>query len=82
MSVKYSPVCIGPLRIEGNIIGEMENLETDLVRAEQSGVRSPRSYNQQACQDVLTIRTKIENSTNKMKNGLRTLAILYPNNLL
>ena len=82
MSVKYSPVCIGPLRIEGNIIGEMENLETDLVRAEQGRVRSPRSYNLQACQDVLTIRTKIENSTNKMKNGLRTLAILYPNNLL
>ena len=82
MSVKYSPVCIGPLRIEGNIIGEMENLETDLVRTEQSRVRTARSYNLQACQDVLTIRTKIENSTNKMKNGLRTLAILYPNNLL
>ena len=82
MSVKYSPVCIGPLRIEGNIIGEMENLETDLVRTEQSRVRTARAYNLQACQDVLTIRTKIENSTNKMKNGLRTLAILYPNNLL
>ena len=82
MSVKYNSVGIGPPRIEGNIIGEMENLETDLVRGEGGRVRSCRSYNLQAGQDVLTIKTKMENSTNKLRNTLKTLAILYPNNLL
>ena len=73
--VKYNSVGIGPPRIEGNIIGEMENLETDLVRGEHR-LRSGAS------QDVLSLRTKMENSTSKFRNGLRTLAILYPNNLL
>ena len=82
MFVKYNSVGIGPPRIEGNIIGEMENLETDLVRGQESRVRTARPYNLQACQDVHTLRTKMENSTNKLKNSLRTLAILYPNNLL
>ena len=82
MFVKYNSVCIGPPRIEGIIIGEMENLETDLVRGEDSRVRRVRSFNVQACPDVDTVRTKIENSTNKMKNSFKTLAILYPNNLL
>ena len=80
MFVKYHSVGIGPPRIEGNIIGEMENLETDLVRGDQ--LRSGGSYNMKASQEVLSLRTKMENSTNKLKNGLRTLAILYPNNLL
>ena len=80
--VKYHSVGIGPPRIEGNIIGEMENLETDLVRGEQSRVRRARAYSVQACKDVRSLGTMMENSTNKMKNSFKTLAILYPNNLL
>ena len=82
MFVKYNSVCIGPPRIEGIIIGEMENVETDLVRGEHSRLKRVTSYGVQDCQDVDTLKTKIESSTNKIKNGFRTLAILYPNNLL
>ena len=82
MFVKYNSVCIGPPRIEGIIIGEMENLETDLVRGEARRTVSCKPYNDQASKDALTLRSKIGNSTSKMKNYMRTLAILYPNNLL
>ena len=68
--VKYNSVCIGPPRIEGIIIGEMENLETDLVRGEHSRLKRVTSYGVQDCQDVDTLKTKIESSTNKIKAEL------------
>ena len=58
-----------------NIIGEMENLETDLVRGEGRKV-GERSHLQ-------SLRSKVANSTNKIRNCAKTLAVLSePNNLL
>ena len=54
---------------------KMENVDTDLVREEQR--RSKRSL-----QDLQSLRTGLVNSTNKMKNCLKTLATLYPSSLV
>ena len=54
---------------------KMENVDTDLVREEQR--RSKRSL-----QDLHSLRTGLVNSTNKMKNCLKTLATLYPSSLV
>ena len=54
---------------------QMENLETDLVRGEERRCKK-------TSQDLQSIRASLVNTANKMKNSIKTLATLYPNNFV